>query len=138
MIEGQWWYNQHMSEEDTEVHIFPKGISLKVNVLTRLEFELTMILQPSTLATTPWGLRPKYESRIHVLVYIYIYIYIYVYVPFFYQLSPSLKWICIWHPTRTERGTRPFYCEEPHTNRDPCAAALKYSWPHQQSSFRAP
>ena len=38
--EQQWCYLTH-SWEDKGVHTFPKGICLKVNVIARLEYELT-------------------------------------------------------------------------------------------------
>ena len=37
----QWRYNLTHSWEDKGVHNFPKGICVKVNVIARLEFELT-------------------------------------------------------------------------------------------------
>ena len=36
------------------IHIVPKGISLKVNVIAQLEFELIIMLQSNTLASMPW------------------------------------------------------------------------------------
>ena len=39
MKEQQWYYLTH-SWEVKEVHAFPKGIRLKVNVIVRTEFEL--------------------------------------------------------------------------------------------------
>ena len=45
------------------VHIFSRGIHLKVNVIVWLELELTMILQSSILATTPWWLHPPIQEE---------------------------------------------------------------------------
>ena len=39
-LEEQWWYYLTHSWEDKGVHIFPKGICPKVNVIARLEYEL--------------------------------------------------------------------------------------------------
>ena len=44
---------------DKRVHTFPKGISPKVNVIARLEFELIYFkMQSSTLVITPQELAP--------------------------------------------------------------------------------
>ena len=74
LIEEQQLYYLTHSWEDKRVHTFPKGICLKVNVIARLEYELTycdstvhcfnhyttrtppLRLQSSTLAIRPWGL----------------------------------------------------------------------------------
>ena len=39
LTEGQLWYYLANSWEDNRVHTFLKGISPKVNAITRLEFE---------------------------------------------------------------------------------------------------
>ena len=41
LLEEQYWYYLTHSWEDKGVHIFPKGICPKVNVIARLEYELT-------------------------------------------------------------------------------------------------
>ena len=40
LLEEQQWYYLTHSWEDKGVHTFPKGICPKVNVITRLEYEL--------------------------------------------------------------------------------------------------
>ena len=44
IVEQQRYYLTH-SWEDKGVHAFPQGISLKVNIIAQLKFELTMMLQ---------------------------------------------------------------------------------------------
>ena len=46
--EQQWYYLTH-SWEDMEVHGIPKGICPKVNVIARLEYDLTTIPQSIAL-----------------------------------------------------------------------------------------
>ena len=41
LLEEQYWYYSTHSWEDKGVHIFPKGIWPKVNVIARLEYEPT-------------------------------------------------------------------------------------------------
>ena len=41
IVERQQWYYLILSCGDKEVHIFPKGISPRVNIIARLEFELS-------------------------------------------------------------------------------------------------
>ena len=41
LLEEQLWYYLTYCWEDKEVHTFPKGICPNVNVIARLEFELT-------------------------------------------------------------------------------------------------
>ena len=41
LLEEQWWYYLTHSWEDKGVHTFPKGICPKMNVIARLEYELT-------------------------------------------------------------------------------------------------
>ena len=48
------YYLTH-SWEDKGIHTFPKGNCLKVNIIARLEFELTTILQSSALTITSQG-----------------------------------------------------------------------------------
>ena len=40
LLEEQFWYYSTHSWEDKGVHTFPKGICQKVNIITRLEYEL--------------------------------------------------------------------------------------------------
>ena len=58
LVEHQWCFLTH-SKEDKGVHTFPKNISLKVNIIVRLKYELA------------------YIEMVVQLIYIYIYIYIY-------------------------------------------------------------
>ena len=53
-VEKQQWHFLTHSWESKEVHTFPKGISPKVNVLARLEFELAHFEATiNTLVITP-------------------------------------------------------------------------------------
>ena len=54
----QWYYSTY-SYREREVHTFPKGISPKLNINPRLEFELTTISQWNISATMPQGLQQK-------------------------------------------------------------------------------
>ena len=51
--EEQLWYYLTRRSENKGVHIFPKGICPKVNVIKRLEFELTTIQLSIALTLTP-------------------------------------------------------------------------------------
>ena len=56
--EQLWYYITHNWENNWEnnwVHIFTKGICPKVNVIARLEFELTTIPQAIALTITQRG-----------------------------------------------------------------------------------
>ena len=49
-------YNNGISLWDEGIHTFPNGISLKVNVIAKLEFELSYFeARSNILATTPQG-----------------------------------------------------------------------------------
>ena len=58
--EEQYWYYLTHSWEDKAVHTFPKGICLKVNAITRLEYELAYYdsavhrFNHYTTRTPPW------------------------------------------------------------------------------------
>ena len=58
LVEAQQWYyltHGYSGGGDKEVHTFPKGINSKVNVIARVEFELTYLeaaLQPRSHYTT--------------------------------------------------------------------------------------
>ena len=51
---------QPTAGKEKGVYTFPKGICLKVNKIRWLEIKLTMVSQPSTLATMSQGLPWKY------------------------------------------------------------------------------
>ena len=41
LVEEQQWYNLNHSWGDKRVHTFPKDISLKMNIITQLDLELS-------------------------------------------------------------------------------------------------
>ena len=51
--EQQWYYLTHSWWGIRGFISFPKGISLKVHIISQVEFELTMMSQSSTLAISP-------------------------------------------------------------------------------------
>ena len=57
MLEEQLWCYLTHSWENKEVHTFPKGICLKVNVIAQLEFELAYS-DSALLTITPRGPPP--------------------------------------------------------------------------------
>ena len=46
LVEEQQWYYVTQSYGNLRIHTFPKGVSLKVNVIAWLEFELTYFKAP--------------------------------------------------------------------------------------------
>ena len=75
-LEEQSWYYLTHSWEDKGVHTFPKGICLKVNIIARLEYELTYYDLTITSQGHPERERERERDFLGIHIYIYIYIYI--------------------------------------------------------------
>ena len=88
LLEEQSWYYLTHSWEDTGVHTFHKGISPKVNVIVRLEYELayqdsavhrfnhyTMRTPRDNMSNNIWKWRQSpYITTVRVYTYIFLFI----------------------------------------------------------------